>query len=207
MFELLVVFALGVALCPGTLLKSLLASPIIGYLICLQNILKLVNLFHVVFVDALQLTCLEPLQEAVGLVFSLFEVVVFSRALRAEVEVALFVIILAILRNDAIVVAARLSLRPEVIILDPSDVFDFGVRGGSRIDKLRPCLVDLNVTYKFLYGVPIKLGFIRGSVRDYVHFGRRSHQVRSRCPRGLRSRHLCADHLVLLYKDSTIRLV
>ena len=46
-------------------------------------------------------------------------------------QVALFVVILAVLRNDPVVVAARLSLRPEVVILDSSDVFDFGVGCGG----------------------------------------------------------------------------
>lgn len=46
-------------------------------------------------------------------------------------QVALFVVVLAVLRNDPVVVSARLSLRPEVVVLDSSDVLDLGVGCGG----------------------------------------------------------------------------
>ena len=127
LLQLLVILALGVALRPETLLAALLVGHLIGF----EDVLELVDLLHVVLVDALQLTGLESLQEVVGFVFCLFEVVVFSRALRAEMQVALFVVVLAVLRNDPVVVSARLSLRPEVVVLDSSDVLDLGVGCGG----------------------------------------------------------------------------
>lgn len=74
LLQLLVVLALGVALRPETLLAALLVGHLIGF----EDVLELVDLLHVVLVDALQLTGLESLQEVVGFVFCLFEVVVFS---------------------------------------------------------------------------------------------------------------------------------
>ena len=78
MLEFLVILALRMALRPWTFLKGLLAVLLIRHLIGLQYILKLVDLVHIIPVDALELTCLEALQEVVGFVFCLFEVVVFS---------------------------------------------------------------------------------------------------------------------------------
>ena len=100
-------------------------------------------------------------------------------------EVTFFVVVLAVLRNDAIVISARLFLRPEVVVLDSSNIFDFWVGGGSWVDQLRPRLVNLNVTYEFLDRVAVKFRFVWGSVRNYVYFGRCREEVRSWCSLGV----------------------
>ena len=173
LLKLLIVLALRMTLRLEPLLILL-----VGHLIGFEDILELMDLLHIVFVNALEFTCFEAFEEVVCFELRLFEVVVFSRAFGAKVKVAFLVVVLAVLRNDALVVAARLPLGPEVVVLDSAHVLDFGVQRGLRVDELGSRLVHLHVRDEFLDRVAVEFGLVGGCVRYYVDFGSISGQNR-----------------------------